>query len=97
MNVVMTQAAIADLLDIGHWIGLEDPDRALTFVNELEAKCLDLADKPLLYPLAAEIGPDISKRRHRKYLILYRIERNRIEVLHVVHGAREHRKLFTSI
>lgn len=46
MNVVMTQAAIADLLDIGHWIGLEDPDRALTFVDELEAKCLDLADKP---------------------------------------------------
>ena len=63
MNVVMTQAAIADLLDIGHWIGLEDPDRALTFVDELEAKCLDLADKPLLYPLAAEIGPDIRNLR----------------------------------
>jgi toxin ParE1/3/4 len=97
MNVVMTQAAIADLLDIGHWIGLEYPDRAVTFVDELEGKCLDLAEKPLLYPLASEIGPDIRKRRHRKYLIVYRIVRDRIEVLHVVHGARDHRKLFTSI
>lgn len=97
MKVVLTQAALADLRDIGHWIALDDPERAVTFVQELGEKCRGLADNPLLYPTAPEIGQGVRKRRHRRYLILYRIERDRIEILHVVHGARDYRTLFTRV
>jgi plasmid stabilization system protein ParE len=97
MKVVLTQSALADLRDIGHWIALDDPRRAVTFVRELGEKCLGLADRPLLYPLAPETGQGVRKRRHQRYLILYRIARGRIEILHVVHGARDHRKLFTRL
>jgi plasmid stabilization system protein ParE len=41
MKVILSQAAIADLLEIGHWIALDDPQRAITFVQELAEKCLD--------------------------------------------------------
>jgi toxin ParE1/3/4 len=97
MKVVLTQAALADLRDIGHWIALDDPDRAITFVHELSEKCLGLAGRPLLYPLAPEAGEGVRKRRHGRYLILYLVARNRIEILHVVHGARNYRELFTRL
>jgi plasmid stabilization system protein ParE len=35
MKVRLTQGAIADLRDIGHWIALDDPERAITFVQEM--------------------------------------------------------------
>lgn len=97
MKVILTQAALADLRDIGHWIALDDPDRAITFIGELRGKCLGLSDRPLLYPPAPEAGQGVRKRRHQRYLILYRIERDRIEILHIVHGARDYRKLFTRV
>lgn len=97
MKVVLTQAALADLRDIGHWIALDDPERAVTFVRELGEKCMGLADGPLRYPSAPEIGNGVRKRRHGRYLILYRIERERVEILHVVHGARDYRALFTRL
>ena len=73
---------------IGHYIARDDPSRAVTFVAELRAKCLGLREAPRTFPLADEFGlPGVRKRRHGRYLILYRIERDRVEVLHVVHGA----------
>jgi plasmid stabilization system protein ParE len=49
MKVRITQAAFADLRDIGHWIALDDPERAVTFVQELGEKCLSLSDRAFLY------------------------------------------------
>jgi len=97
MKVILTQSALADLRDIGHWIALDDPDRSVMFIGELRSKCLGLADRPLLYPLAPEIGQGVRKRRHHRYLILYRTAGDRIEILHVVHGARDYRALFTRV
>jgi toxin ParE1/3/4 len=97
MRVILTQAALADLRDIGHWIALDDSGRAITFVDELSEKCLGLADRPFLYPLAPEAGEGIRKRRHGRNLILYRIASDRIEILHVLHGARNYRELFTRL
>jgi plasmid stabilization system protein ParE len=39
MKVRITQAAYVDLRDIGHWIALDDPERAITFLQELAEKC----------------------------------------------------------
>lgn len=49
MKVRLTQEAIADLRDIGHWIALDDPERAITFVQELADKCLSLSDRAFLF------------------------------------------------
>ncbi len=95
MKVVLTQTALADLRSIGDWIARDDPDRAITFVHELRAKCLSRAEKPQSYPVATNIGTDIRKCGHRRYLILYRITHERIEVVHVVHGARDYARLFS--
>ena len=97
MKVRLTWGALADLRDIGHWIALDDPDRAVTFVEELAEKCLGLADRAFLYPPAPEAGESVRKRRHRRYLILYHVGAETIEILHVVHGTRDYRKLFLKL
>lgn len=97
MKLVLAESALSDLSEIGEWIARDNPDRAVSFVRELRLKCFDIADRPLAYPVASEIGPDIRKCRHHRYLILYRAAHDRIEVVHVVHGARDYARLFEQL
>ena len=92
MKVVLSGRAIDDLIGIGSYIGGDNPARAATFVSELEARCLTLADMPRGYPLL--IGREASGIRRRPfgdYLIYYRIEESapRIDILRVLRGARD--------
>ena len=53
--------------------------------------------RAFLYPSAPEAGEGVRKRRHRKYLILDHVGAQTIEVLHVIHGMRDYRKIFTRL
>ena len=91
MIVVITEAAEADLEAIGDWIAADNPTRALTFLSELRERCESLGTFPRAYPLVPryeQLG--IRRRAYRDYLIFYQIADDRIEVLHVLHGARDY-------
>ena len=53
MKVVFSEAARYDLLRIGDYIAEDNPLRALTFIDELEDRCLQLEHHPLSYPILA--------------------------------------------
>ncbi len=97
MKVILTAAALADLQEIAGWIRRDNPARARSFIDELESKCLELGARARLYPLALKLGPGVRKRSYKGYLILYRIEMERVEVLHCVHGSRNFRAMFDDI
>ena len=91
MIVLFTEAAEVDLEAIGDWIAQDNPKRALTFVSELRQRCEALALAPLGFPLVmghAQTG--IRVRSYRSYLIFYRPVAETIEVLHVLHSARDY-------
>jgi toxin ParE1/3/4 len=91
MKVVLSEAAYADLLDIGQNIKNNNPLRAKTFVDELYNCCQKIGIMPLAYPLLQnweEHG--IRRRTHGNYLILYRVDDGRIDILHILHGARNY-------
>jgi toxin ParE1/3/4 len=91
MIVVITEAAEADLEAIGDRIAADNPARASTFVLELRDGCETLADNPRRYALIPRYEHIAIRRRpYRDYLIFYRIADDRIEVLHVLHGARDY-------
>lgn len=91
MIVVVTAAAAADLESIGDWIAQENLRRALTFVAELRQRCESLALNPLGYSLVPHYEHlGVRRRVYRDYLIFYRITGDAIEVLHVLHGARDY-------
>lgn len=89
MKVVITPRAQAELRDIALWIAGDSPDRALSFFFELREACLDLGDLAYAYPVIRKFRKFALRRRaFRGYLILYRIN-DVVEVLRVLHGARD--------
>jgi plasmid stabilization system protein ParE len=94
MRLVFAAAARDDLRAIGDWIGNDDPGRALTFVAELEARCATLVALPHAFPLVPRYeSHDIRRMPHGNYLVFYRVTNDVIEIVHVLHGARNYTAL----
>lgn len=49
--------ALADLVAIGRYIAEDDPDRALSFVDELETKAAQAAERPRSFPAREDLAP----------------------------------------
>jgi len=91
LAVIIADAAKADLIDIGRYIAMDNPARADSFVDELERKCLDLGERPLAWPsMSQSKDRQIRRRVHGEYLIFYRVNDDRVEVVRVLHGARDY-------
>jgi plasmid stabilization system protein ParE len=94
VKVVLSTNAAIDLQAIGDWIAAENPARAISFVNELIGAIAALSDMPSRFPVLEghrELG--IRRRVVGNYLILYHVGETEVEVLHVVHGARDYESL----
>jgi len=92
--VVVSGEAEADLDRIADYISEQSINAALNFVHELRAKCQSLADAPRAYPLVPRYEHlGIRRRRFGSYLIFYRVGSEAIEVLHILHGARDYEPL----
>jgi toxin ParE1/3/4 len=87
--------ARTDLRNIGDWIAQENPVRAISFVDELEAACLSLVDFPERFPVFKRL-PEGSLRRkvHGHYLIFYLVQAERVDVARILHGAQDYSELF---
>lgn len=94
MRVVITDAALSDLLSIAGYIRRDNPVRAASFANELREACRSLATAPEAYPLLAE-RPErgIRRKPHQNYLIFYRAMPSQVEILHVLHARRNVEKI----
>lgn len=94
MKLVFTDEARADLLQIADWIAEDNPGRAFTFVEELENRCARLMRTPRAYPLVPRHeSSGVRRLPHREYLIFYRVGAGRLEILHVLHGARDYERI----
>ncbi|AEI82193.1 hypothetical protein CNE_BB1p07760 (plasmid) [Cupriavidus necator N-1] len=95
--VRLTPLAEAELEAIADYIARDNPRRALSFVQELRDRCLSLADMPLTFPLVPRYEDrGIRHRVHGNYQIFYRVLGDppaRIDVLHVLHSARNYAAL----
>ena len=91
MKVVVTEAAYADLLHIARTIKVDNPNRAESFVAELYDRCQRLGIMPRSFPLLPDWEErGIRRRPYGDYLIFYRVTDEAVEVLHVLHGARDY-------
>lgn len=91
MIVEMTAEAEADLEAIGDYIARDDPARALKFVQALRKSCLGLGDMPNRFPLVPRFAAaGVRRRGHGRYLIFYRVARDRVVILHILHGAQDY-------
>ncbi len=94
MIVVVTAEAEADLEQIAAYVAEQSPRSALTLVRELRERCESLLDAPRGYPLVPRYEHlGIRRRPFGRFLIFYRVSQDAIEVIHILHGARDYESL----
>ena len=94
MKVIFTAGARSDMRRIGDYIAEDNPRRALTFVDELAERCLNLQHHPFAYPVLAR-RPLSSVRRlvHGHYNIFYSVVDDAVHILHVLHSAMDYERI----
>jgi plasmid stabilization system protein ParE len=92
--VVLTAEAEIDLEGIAEYISRDSVTAALNVVHDPREKCLALADAPHGYPLVpCYEHQGIRRRPFGSYLIFYRVGTETVEVVHILHGARDYEPL----
>jgi plasmid stabilization system protein ParE len=97
--VVWTRPAEIDLEQMGDYIAADNPDRAASFVRGIIETGEALADMLRAFPLVPRLEHrGVRQRGYGRYLILDRVTREAVEILHVAHGARDYvRALFGDV
>ena len=94
MKVRLTPEAKADLEGIGDRIAERNPARAVTYVRELRERATRIGEFPHAGPARPQWGEGIRIVVYGKYLIVYRVRDEAVQILRVVHGARHLDALF---
>lgn len=88
MRVVWTENAISHLIEVQRFIELDKPEAAL----KLAQRILTFVERLAQHPYLGRPGRDPETRElivpGTPYIILYRIVRQRLEILAVHHAAR---------
>jgi toxin ParE1/3/4 len=89
-----TAQAEEDLIDLWLYIAQDNPGAADRLLDEIEDKFSLLAANPKLGPARPDIAEDCRYFPVGRYLILYRVMADGIEVVRVVQGSRHLEDLF---
>lgn len=94
MKVVFAPSAKLDLRGIAAWIRRDNPGRAASFIEDIIDRCETLAEMPRRYPLVPRYEQhDLRRLPYGDYLIFYRVREEAVQIVHVLHGARDYEKL----
>jgi toxin ParE1/3/4 len=89
MRVTILPSADRDLDDVYAWIARENRGAAARVVRRITAAALALRDFPLRGTTRPEIGAGVRSIVSGKYLVLYRVGGDAVEIVRVLHGARD--------
>lgn len=89
MRIRRFPRAIRDVDEIWDWIATEDLEAADRLSDRIARATDRLADFPQSGAPRPELGPDGRSIVVGKYLVLYRVGPDCVDILRVVHGARE--------
>lgn len=87
--VRQTSKAAKDLIDIAVFVAADDPRAADQLLDIFDAKCRMLVGQPELGVLRKDLAPGLRFLPVGNYLIFYRVIPDGIEVIRVLHGARD--------
>lgn len=87
-KLVILPAARADLIDIGDYIALDNPPRAASFVAEIEAKIIEIGERPSSFQKRDDLHKGLRHAIHGRYLIFFIQRNNEVQIVRVLQGAR---------
>lgn len=87
-----TTAAYQDLDEIMRYIGARDPSAAERLTDQIEVECWRLAREPGTGQLRPDLAVGLRFFPVGNYLIFYRESTEGVQVIRVLHGARDYRQ-----
>jgi len=93
-KLVILPAARADLIDIGDFIALDNRPRAASFVAEIEAKIVEVGQRPGSFQKRDELHKGLRHARHGRYLIFFIEKGDEVQIVRVIEGSRDLPRLF---
>ena len=94
-KVYFLRKAEDDLLGIWAYIAEDNQQAATSVLRSINEKCLLLAENSKLGPARPDIAPDMRYFVSGRHLILYREIQTGIEVVRVLHAARDIHGIFS--
>ena len=93
-SVVLRPRALQDLAEIWAYIAEDSLRQAGIFVAALDREIRELARRPLIGLARPELFADLRSLPFGRYIIFYLPRKRGIEVVRVLHGARDLKPLF---
>jgi toxin ParE1/3/4 len=93
-SVIFSPDAKADLEEIADYIAEDNPVRAISFVEELRKKALNIRFAPRAYPRRDDLPGSLRIAVHGAYNIFFRESESRVEIARIVHSARNIQMIF---
>lgn len=87
-DVIRTLPANADLMEIWVYLAEDSIEAANSAIQAIGRKCLDCAEMPGMGRRRDDLSPGLRSISHGNYLIFYRPVDTGIEIVRVLHGAR---------
>ena len=88
LKLAFSPRAALDLEEIGDYIALDNPSRAVSFMREIKQHCRSLARRPAAFPVREDLAAGIRMAVHGNYLIFFRVLEKTVREERVIHGAR---------
>ena len=89
MRLEISRFVEGDLDDIASYIAQDNTRRAVTFIQEIRAKFLDVQRNPLLYQLCPDMGEEARMATAGNYAILFRVLGEVVRIERVTYGGRD--------
>ena len=88
-KVLSTHRASLDLVELGGRIAQDNPRAAEKTLMAIDSKCKMLARRPRLGRRREELAHGLRSFSVGSYVVFYRAMRGGVEVIRVLHGARD--------
>jgi toxin ParE1/3/4 len=94
VKLLVTSTAQFDLEEIEDYIARDRPDAASRWIMRTLDEFNRLTRNPVLGESRNDIRPEMRSISHGSYVIYFRPNENVLEIIRVLHGARDIRGLF---
>ena len=91
MRCLFSPLAELDLEEIGDYIARDNPRRALSFIEEIRARCFLILHTPQGSPLREDLGAGVRVAPFGRYLIFYTVheDADEVRIERILHSARD--------
>jgi toxin ParE1/3/4 len=93
-SIIRSDQSEQDVYEISVFIARDDPDAAVRLIDRFDVTLKMLAINPLAGRARGELAPGVRSFPVGNYLLFYRLRAGGIELIRVLHGARDLRRFF---